>query len=143
MAFESRLYTFHDDTKDHLREFRLTTSRADGPQAAIYLIDKETYEIRQDEEETIYTSLEDIADDLPDHTPRFILLSCPLTLPDERITVPYVLLYYLPITCNYQTKMLYANAKELMRNMAEVSRVIDMESTDDLEDILGQLAAEK
>jgi hypothetical protein len=44
------------------------------------LIDKATLEIRQDEDQTVYTDLEEIADDLPDHSPRFILLSYPLTL---------------------------------------------------------------
>lgn len=34
-ASESRLYTFSGESKDHLRKFRLTTSRATGPQAVI------------------------------------------------------------------------------------------------------------
>ncbi|KAH6607605.1 glia maturation factor beta [Trichoderma cornu-damae] len=142
-ASESRLYKISGETKDHLRKFRLTTSRASKPQAVIYLIDKSTHEIRQDDEKTTYTSLDEIADDLPDHAPRFILLSYPLTLPDGRLSVPYVLLYYLPITCNAETRMLYAGAKELIRNTAEVNKVIDVESTEDLEDIPKQLATEK
>ena len=44
------------------------------------MIDKQTKEIRQDEDETVYKSLEELADDLPDHSPRFVLLSYPLTL---------------------------------------------------------------
>ena len=44
------------------------------------MIDKNTYEIRQDEDKTVYTSLDEISDDLPDHAPRFILLSYPLTM---------------------------------------------------------------
>lgn len=44
------------------------------------MIDKSTHEIRQDADETVYTSLADVADDLPDHAPRFVLLSYPLTL---------------------------------------------------------------
>ena len=35
MASESRLYTFTQETKDHLRQFRLGTSRAKEPQAVI------------------------------------------------------------------------------------------------------------
>lgn len=54
--------------------------------------------------------------------------------------MPYSLLYYLPITCNAETRMLYAGAKELIRNTAEVNKVIDIESTEDLEDIPKQLA---
>lgn len=37
---------------------------------------------------------------------------------------------------------MYAGAKELMRNTAEVGKVIDVESVDDLEDIPAKLAAE-
>lgn len=61
--------------------------------------------------------------------------------PDGRMSVPYVLLYYLPRTCNADMRMIYASAKELMRNMSEVGRVFDIESAEDLEDIPGKLAS--
>lgn len=57
------------------------------------------------------------------------------------MSVPYVLIYYLPITCNNEQRMLYAGAKELMRNTSEVGRVLDLESAEDLEDIPRQLGA--
>ncbi len=44
------------------------------------MIDKQTKEIRQDEDAIVYKSLDELADDLPDHSPRFVLLSYPLTL---------------------------------------------------------------
>ncbi|EHA52224.1 hypothetical protein MCOR27_009261 [Pyricularia oryzae] len=141
MSSESRLYTFSQETKDHLRKFRLGTSRANYPQAVIYMIDKSTHEIRQDEDKTVYKTLDELSDDLPDHSPRFVLLSYPLTLPSGRMSVPYVMLYYLPITCNSELRMLYAGAKELMRNTSEVGRIIDIESTDDLEEIPEKLGA--
>lgn len=106
------------------------------------MIDKNTHEIRQDEDKVVYNSLEEIGDDLPDHSPRFVLLSYPITMPDGRLSVPYVLLYYLPITCNAGMRMLYAGAKELMRNTSEVGRVIDIESADDLEEIPEKLGKE-
>ena len=105
------------------------------------LIDKQTHEIKQDEDKTVYKSLDEIAEDLPDHTPRFVLLSYPLTLPSGRLSVPYVMLYYLPITCSNDMRMMYAGAKELMRNTAEVGKVIDVESVDDLEDLPKTLGA--
>jgi len=142
MSSESRLYTFSQASKDHLRKFRLGTSRSNDPQAVIYLIDKHTLEIRQDEDGTVYKDLQEIADDLPDHSPRFILLSYPLTLPSGRLSVPYVLLYYLPVTCNAELRMLYAGAKELMRNTAEVGKVIEIDSPEDLEDIPKKLGGE-
>ncbi|KAI0017189.1 glia maturation factor beta [Xylariomycetidae sp. FL0641] len=141
MSSEARLYSFSQETKDQLRKFRLTTSRASGPQAVIYMIDKKTHEIKQDEDKVVYKSLDEIADDLPDNSPRYVLLSYPLTMPDGRLSVPYVLLYYLPNTCNAESRMMYAGAKELMRNTSEVGRVIDIESAEDLEEIPQKLAA--
>jgi hypothetical protein len=44
------------------------------------MINKGTLEIKQDEDKTVYTNLQDIGDDLPDNSPRFVLLSYPLTL---------------------------------------------------------------
>jgi hypothetical protein len=51
------------------------------------------------------------------------------------------LLYYLPVTCNAELRMLYAGAKELMRNTAEVGKVIEIDSVDDLEDLPEKLGA--
>ncbi|KAI0971430.1 glia maturation factor beta [Xylaria arbuscula] len=139
---EARLYTFSQETKEHLRKFRLTTSRATGPQAVIYLIDKKTHEIKQDEDKVVYRSLEEIAEDLPDNSPRYILLSYPLTLPSGRLSVPYILIYYMPTTCNAENRMMYAGAKELIRNTSEVGKVVDIESADELEEIPKKLAVE-
>lgn len=108
-ASESRLYSFSGETKEHLRKFRLTTSRAKDPQAVICtlphptlslfwqfcpslaaadlasldMIDKNTHEIRQAlddyDEKRVYKSLDEVGEDLPDHAPRFVLLSYPIT----------------------------------------------------------------
>lgn len=42
-------------------------------------IDKHTLEIAQADDET-YTNMQELGDELPDHSPRYILLSYPLTL---------------------------------------------------------------
>ncbi|KAF7903541.1 uncharacterized protein EAF01_006590 [Botrytis porri] len=143
MSSESRLYTFSTETKAHLRKFRLGTSRASDPQAVIYFIDKSNLEIKQDEDGVVYKDIESIGDDLPDHSPRFILLSYPCTLPSGRLSVPYVLIFYLPPTVNAEQRMLYAGAKELMRNTAEVSKVLEIESVEDLEEIPGKLKGDE
>jgi hypothetical protein len=56
-----------------------------------------------------------------------------------RLTVPYVLLYYLPENCNPSSRMMYAGAVELMRNTAEVNRVIEIESESDVLNIESKL----
>ncbi|KAL9046178.1 MAG: hypothetical protein Q9214_000923 [Letrouitia sp. 1 TL-2023] len=138
MSSEARLYSFTQETESKLRKFRLGTSRAKDPQAVIYQIDKQSLEIAQMGDE-VFTNIQELADELPDHSPRFILLSYPLTLPSGRLSVPYVLLYYLPVTCNAELRMLYAGAKELMRNTAEVGKVIEIVDIEELESIEGKL----
>ncbi len=58
------------------------------------------------------------------------------------MSVPYVLVYYMPATCNAESRMLYAGAKELMRNTAEVGKVIEIDSADDLEELPKRLSGE-
>ncbi|KAI5212103.1 glia maturation factor beta [Aureobasidium subglaciale] len=141
-ASEARLYTFSSETKTALRKFRLGTSRAKDPQAVIYQIDKKTLEISKADDE-VYTDLSTLGEELPDHSPRFILLSYPLTMTSGRLSVPYVMLYYLPVTCNSELKMVYAGAKELMRNQAEVTRIIEIDSAEELEEIEDQLRGDE
>lgn len=52
------------------------------------------------------------------------------------------MLFYLPVTCNAELRMLYAGAKELMRNTASVSKIIEIESAEDLDDLPKELGAE-
>ncbi|GLA60357.1 hypothetical protein AtubIFM55763_005288 [Aspergillus tubingensis] len=138
MQSESRLYSFSPETKEKLRKFRLGTSRAKDPQAIIYIIDNKTQEIRPEDGE-VYSKMEDVADELPESSPRFILLSYPLTLTSGRPSVPYVMLYYLPENCNPNQRMMYAGAVELMRNTAEVNRVIEVYEEDDIISIESKL----
>ena len=123
-------------------------------------IDKSTLEVAQADDE-VYTNIQELADELPGHSPRFVLLSYPLTLVQRpvvlshhvhmltvfkasgRLSVPYVLIYYLPVTCNAELRMLYASAKELMRNTAEAGRVIEMQDVEDLETIEEKLGGEQ
>ncbi|RMX79248.1 hypothetical protein D0867_16506 [Hortaea werneckii] len=138
---EARLYTFSPETKNALRKFRLGTSRAKDPQAVIYQIDKSTMEIKQ-VDETIYSNMQELSDELPDNSPRYVLLSYPLTMESGRLSVPYVMINYLPPTCSSEQRMLYAGAKELMRNQAEVNRIIEMDAAEEVEGIEEKLKGE-
>ena len=51
------------------------------------------------------------------------------------------MIYYLPVTCNAELRMLYAGAKELMRNTAEVGKILELDSADDIEEIPEKLGA--
>ena len=65
-----------------------------------------------------------------------------LTQASGRLSVPYVLLYYLPENCNPNQRMSYAGAVELMRSQAEVNKVIEVESSDEVEQIEKKLQGE-
>ena len=56
--------------------------------------------------------------------------------------MPYVMLSYLPQTASGEQRMLYAGAKELLRNTAEVGKVIEMDTADELEDIEAKLVSD-
>jgi hypothetical protein len=52
------------------------------------------------------------------------------------------MLYYMPVTAKSEMRMLYAGAKELVRNTSEVGKIIEVESAEDLEDIEGKLKSD-
>ena len=52
------------------------------------------------------------------------------------------MLNYLPPTASGEVRMLYAGAKELLRNTAEVSRLIEMDNAEELENIEETLKGE-
>lgn len=91
---EARLYTFPTPTRDCLKKLRMSTVRKPHPIARIFSIDKTTHEVAPESEDE-YTSLEEIVDELPDHAPRFVLLSYPVTRGDGRKATPYVLLAWV------------------------------------------------
>lgn len=90
-------------------------------QALVYEIDKESYDVRK-EDDTVYTNVEDLIEELPDNSARFIVLSYPFKTADGRLKSPLVLIYWRPPTCGQSSKMLYAGAVELFRDKASVSK---------------------
>lgn len=56
-----------------------------------------------------------------------------------RLSVPYVMIYYLPVTCNNEQKMMYAGAKELMKDTAETQRILEISEAEEMEEIEGRL----
>lgn len=143
MSAEARLFSFSPETKAALRKFRLSTSRSNTPQAVIYQINKSTHEIHASDDGETYTDLQAVADELPDHSPRYVLLSHPITMASGRLSVPYVMVYYLPVTCNNELKMMYAGAKELMKNTAEVGKILEISEPEEMSEIEGRLKGEE
>jgi hypothetical protein len=123
---------------------------------SIDLINKKTYEIAPEDDE-VYSDLKSVGEELPDHSPRFILLSYPIVnvslesrhwlrltplQSSGRQMTPYVMLYYLPVTATSEMRMIYAGCTELMRNTAEVQKILEIETVEDLDGIPEKLVNE-
>lgn len=106
-------------------------------EALVCVIDKSSYEVKIDGE--VVTLMEELAEELPDNTPRYVILSYPIKLSDGRLKVPLVLLYWIPRTCGQESRMLYAGAVELIREKAGVAKMIKIEEEDELEEVELQL----
>ncbi|ODV81823.1 glia maturation factor beta [Suhomyces tanzawaensis NRRL Y-17324] len=134
----SNLYSFSTETLTALRKFRFGSARVLSMQAIIYIIDKDTYEIRRQDDDII-DNVDELVEELPDNTPRYIVLSYPMKASDGRLMTPLVLLYWIPPTSGQESRMLYAGAVEQFREKAGVSKLIKMEEEEDFEDLEDQL----
>ena len=56
-------------------------------------------------------NLQDIADDLPESVPRYIILSYKWKKDDGRLTYPLIFLYYIPPQIKPALAMLYSSTK--------------------------------
>lgn len=146
----SSLYKINTDTKDTIRKFRTSTARTDtikcltikiepSPSYAIVVDEDEQEEMDDD-----LTELADLAEILPDNTPRFVLTAYPLTTKDGIKQTPLVLLYWKPQTVvSAEWKMLYAGAVEMVRNECGTYKMVEvtsgLEDEDDIEELIQEI----
>jgi hypothetical protein len=118
--------TISAEVTDALKKFRF--SNAKTLECLILKIDVDTLVVIPDTQLSA-TSIEEIAEELPDNTPRFLVLSYPLPGEDGRISFPLIGLFYTPksasLVCTLplipQTlKMLYASSKVQLFNAADI-----------------------
>ncbi|KAL3233675.1 hypothetical protein RNJ44_03715 [Nakaseomyces bracarensis] len=130
----SNLYQIAPETKEKIRKFRISTSRAETVKALPLKIEpKPSYKIviEEDELEELEEAedLSDFGDILPDNSPRYVLIAYPLTNKDGIKQTPLVLLYWKPQTVvSQEWKMLYAGALELIRNECGTSKLVEVSS---------------
>ena len=97
-------------------------------------IDKKSLEISQADDE-VYTKMTDLADELPDNSPRFVLLSYPLTLVSRallRLTLNRVLIvkpgFRAPVSSIRNAKLSPANLLERDAHALRRSQGVSTES---------------
>jgi len=77
-------------------------------------------------------TLEDIAANLPDSAPRYILYSYQHKHADGRISIPLVFIFYCPRDINPKLNMVYTSTKTRLINELQVMKTFDVQSSDDL-----------
>ncbi|SSD62170.1 related to Protein AIM7 [Saccharomycodes ludwigii] len=156
------LFNFPTETKQQIRTFRTSTSRSDKLQHLIIKIEpKPSYSIviddGKDNDDDDWDDISDahseglnnlneLREILPDNTPRFILLSYPMTSKDGRKLTLLVLLYWKPSTVvSNEWKMLYAGCLEMVKSECSPNKFIEvssgLEDEEDVEDLINAIEA--
>ncbi|WFD18755.1 hypothetical protein MCAP1_000966 [Malassezia caprae] len=107
-----------------LRSFRLAKRSSKGA-ALVAKINKAQLRI---EKEDVFDSItpEDLEEELPEHSPRFVVLSMELRHEDGRISYPLVLIHWAPVSSSMELSTLYASAVSMFSAHADVGKVIDV-----------------
>ncbi|KAF9014115.1 hypothetical protein BDQ17DRAFT_1404480 [Cyathus striatus] len=110
--------------KDSLRKFRF--ARRDAGSAAIVIKINKAKLIMEEVEQFDDISIEDLAEELPENSPRYVVLSYELHHNDGRKSFPLVLLNWAPTTSEIGLITLHASALLNFQNTADVSKVIEL-----------------
>lgn len=135
----SSLYEFPEETTKRIRKFRLSGSRARTVSAEIYKIDTTKYTVEYDEPDDPIDSLAALQEELPDNTPRFVIMNYPYKSKDGRLLSPLVLIFYRPLTARQQAKMLYAGCLERFKSEVSPNEFLEVEDGDEFDDLDGKL----
>ncbi|CEP15120.1 hypothetical protein [Parasitella parasitica] len=115
-----------------IKDFRFAKYES-GNAAFVLQIDRKTLKIVEDKVHDDI-SLEDLIEELPENTPRFIILSYELKHDDGRTNYPLLFIYWSPSTAKAEMNMLYTSAKTYLQEKIEVNRGFDIHDPESLTD---------
>uniref|UniRef100_A0A7S3D584 ADF-H domain-containing protein n=1 Tax=Palpitomonas bilix TaxID=652834 RepID=A0A7S3D584_9EUKA len=80
------------------------------------------------------TTCEDVAEELPESVPRYLIFSYRLERDDDvgRITFPLAFVYYMPENCNDRQRMLYSRPTKLLSDTLGLSKIFSCVDAEDL-----------
>ncbi|KAJ3725765.1 hypothetical protein EV361DRAFT_939322 [Lentinula raphanica] len=110
--------------KDSLRKFRFAR-RNEGSAAIVIKINKQKL-IMEEVEQFDNISIEELAEELPENSPRYVVLSHALVHPDGRTSFPLVLINWAPPSSEIGLLTLHASALLNFQTTADVSKVIEI-----------------
>ncbi|KAF7338146.1 hypothetical protein MVEN_02039400 [Mycena venus] len=112
------------EIKDSLRKFRFAR-RNEGSAALVIKINKAKL-IMEEVEQFDNISIEELAEELPENSPRYVLLSYQLDHKDGRKSFPLVLINWAPTSSEIGMMTLHASSLLDFQSTADVSKVIEM-----------------
>ncbi|KAF9444747.1 glia maturation factor beta [Macrolepiota fuliginosa MF-IS2] len=112
------------DIKDALRKFRFA-KRSKGSAAIVIKINKAKL-IMEEVEQFDDISIEELAEELPENSPRYVVLSHELNHPDGRKSYPLVLINWAPTSSETGLLTLHASAYLDFQQNAGVSKIIEI-----------------
>ncbi|KAH7873531.1 hypothetical protein F5879DRAFT_944432 [Lentinula edodes] len=110
--------------KDSLRKFRFAR-RNEGSAAIVIKINKQKL-IMEEVEQFDNISIEELAEELPENSPRYVILSHALVHSDGRTSFPLVLINWAPTSSEIGLLTLHASALLDFQTTADVSKVIEI-----------------
>ncbi|XP_008118980.1 glia maturation factor gamma [Anolis carolinensis] len=114
---------------EKLKKFRF---RKETNNAAIVMkVDKERQLVVL-EEEFQDISPDELRNELPERQPHFIAYSYKYIHEDGRISYPLCFIFCSPVGCKPEQQMMYAGSKNRLVQAAELTKVFEIRSTDDL-----------
>ncbi|KAI0672973.1 glia maturation factor beta [Trametes maxima] len=120
----SRTVDIPQELKTSLRKFRFARRNA-GHAALVVKINKQKL-IMEEVEQFDDISIEDLAEELPENSPRYVVLSYELNHSDGRKSFPLVLVNWAPTSSEIGLLTLHASAFIDFQNTADVSKVIEV-----------------
>ncbi|KAF9061926.1 hypothetical protein BDP27DRAFT_1300723 [Rhodocollybia butyracea] len=112
------------ELKDSLRKFRFAR-RSEGSAAIVIKINKQKL-IMEEVEQFDNISIEELAEELPENSPRYVVLSYALTHSDGRTSFPLVLINWAPSSSEIGLLTLHASALLDFQSTADVSKVLEI-----------------
>eukprot|EP00011_Vannellida_sp_DIVA3-517-6-12_P014488 CAMPEP_0114621388 /NCGR_PEP_ID=MMETSP0168-20121206/9204_1 /TAXON_ID=95228 ORGANISM="Vannella sp., Strain DIVA3 517/6/12" /NCGR_SAMPLE_ID=MMETSP0168 /ASSEMBLY_ACC=CAM_ASM_000044 /LENGTH=142 /DNA_ID=CAMNT_0001832587 /DNA_START=37 /DNA_END=465 /DNA_ORIENTATION=+ len=129
MSGESKTCLIPDELKAQFRKFKLGKNIENV--AMLIKIDKDKLEVEV-EDILEQVSIEELADELPAATPRFIAYSYLYTHSDGRKSFPLVFIFFCPPGINPTLNMMYASTKQRLANALQIQKIFDVRDADEL-----------
>ncbi|KAL7749075.1 hypothetical protein RI367_005480 [Sorochytrium milnesiophthora] len=124
----SKTTAIDPDVVEKLSQFRFRKSKKNA--ALILKIDMDNLLIQLDELlEDI--ALDDLASELPDNVPRYIVLSYEHKHADGRVSYPLILLHYSPTSAKPEMSMAYASSRTDVVKYSFAGKVFELRDAED------------